>query len=110
MAANMTDGDFATFTADRLAKSFDQGRDPEPARLLALAEVYDGGSVSDASRIGGVGPELGAALQRPRKDGLVEVTGRTTAEEARSPDAHLGGGLVRPKPGNRPHGVVGART
>lgn len=37
----------------RMTKSANQGR-----RLLALAEIYDGGSRSDAARIGGVGLQI----------------------------------------------------
>ena len=37
----------------RVTKSANQGR-----RLLALAEIYDGGSRSDAARIGGVGLQI----------------------------------------------------
>ena len=60
--------DFDSVSLRRLAK---RTRDAtQSRRLLALAEVYDGGSRTDASRIDGVGPadhsRLGAALQRPR--------------------------------------------
>ena len=40
----------------RLARG---SRDPDQTRrLLALAEIYDGGSRSDAARIGGVGLQI----------------------------------------------------
>jgi transposase len=46
-------GDFTSQELRRLAKrSRDGGR---TRRLLALAEIYDGGSRGDAARIGGVG-------------------------------------------------------
>jgi len=45
--------DFTSQDLQRLAKRLrDGGR---TRRLLALAEIYDGGSRSDAARIGGVG-------------------------------------------------------
>ena len=44
------------FEAGVLRKLARQSRDPDQTRrLLALAEIYDGGSRSDAARIGGVG-------------------------------------------------------
>ncbi len=43
------------FDAARLRKLARRSRDPDQARrLVALAEIYDGGSRSDAARIGGV--------------------------------------------------------
>jgi hypothetical protein len=43
------------FDAANLRKAARRSRDPDQTRrLLALAEIYDGGSGSDAVRIGGV--------------------------------------------------------
>ena len=48
--------DFDSVSLRRLAK---RTRDAtQSRRLLALAEVYDGGSRTDASRIGGVGLQI----------------------------------------------------
>jgi len=48
--------DFDTALLRRLAR---RSRDPDQTRrLLALAEIYDGGSRSDAARIGGVGLQI----------------------------------------------------
>ena len=47
--------DFDSVTA--APREEDQGRDPEPSSV-ALAEVFDGGSRTDASRIGGVGLQI----------------------------------------------------
>lgn len=48
--------DFDAALLRRLAR---QSRDPDQARrLLTLAEIYDGGSRSDAARIGGVGLQI----------------------------------------------------
>jgi transposase len=47
------------FDAIGLRKLERRSRDPDQTRrLLALAEIYDGGSRSDAARIGGVGPQI----------------------------------------------------
>ena len=87
--------DFDSVSLRRLAK---RTRDAtQSRRLLALAEVYDGGSRTDASRIGGVGLQIirdwGAALQRPRtgRAGRWEVTGRTLEAQRRSPPRTGGG-------------------
>jgi len=46
------------FDATSLRASAKKGRDANQIRrLLALAEIYDGGSRGDAARIGGVGPQ-----------------------------------------------------
>src|SRR2546421_5753351 len=48
--------DFDTIGLRRLAR---RSRDPDQTRrLLALAEIYDGGSRPDAARIGGVGVQI----------------------------------------------------
>src|ERR1700731_2925046 len=48
--------DFDGSALRRLAR---RSRDPgQTRRLLALAEIYDGGSRSDAARIGGVGVQI----------------------------------------------------
>ena len=62
----------ASVSLRRLAK---RTRDAtQSRRLLALAEVYDGGSRTDASRIGGVGLQIirDGSLQRRGPDGLVD--------------------------------------
>jgi transposase len=47
------------FDAISLRKLARRSRDPDQTRrLLALAEIYDGGSRSDAARIGGVGLQI----------------------------------------------------
>ena len=47
------------FDSALLRKLARQSRDPDQIRrLLALAEIYDGGSRSDAARIGGVGLQI----------------------------------------------------
>jgi Winged helix-turn helix len=47
------------FEAPLLRKLARGSRDPDQIRrLLALAEIYDGGSRSDAARIGGVGLQI----------------------------------------------------
>ena len=49
--------DFDAALLRRLAR---QSRDPDQTRrLLALAEIYDGGPRSNAARIGGVGLQIG---------------------------------------------------
>ena len=56
MAAPDLRNDFDSVSLRRLAK---RTRDAtQSRRLLALAEVYDGGSRTDASRIGGVGLQI----------------------------------------------------
>ena len=48
--------DFDTIGLRMLAR---RSRDPDQTRrLLALAEIYDGGSRPDAARIGGVGVQI----------------------------------------------------
>jgi Winged helix-turn helix len=48
--------DFDAISVRKLARG---SRDPDQTRrLLALAEIYDGGSRSDAARIGGVGLQI----------------------------------------------------
>jgi transposase len=49
-------GDFDGFQVRALAKKAKDGR--LTRRLLALAEIYDGGSRGDAARIGGVGLQI----------------------------------------------------
>ena len=65
-------------------------------RLLALAEVYDGGSRTDASRIGGVGLQIIRDwvlrfTPADRRAGRWEVTGRTLEAQRRSPPRTGGG-------------------
>ena len=68
-----------------------------------MAEVYDGGSRTDASRIGGVGLQIIRdllTLQRPRtgRAGRWEVTGRTlesTPRRALAEVVEAGHGVVR---------------
>ena len=74
--------DFDSVSLRRLAK---RTRDAtQSRRLLALAEVYDGGSRTDASRIGGVGLQiirdwvLRFNARGPDGLGRWEVTGRTS--------------------------------
>ena len=61
-----TDFDAAALRA--IARKTKDG--PQARRLLALAEIYDGGSRPDAARIGGVGradrARLGCPFQRQR--------------------------------------------
>ena len=65
--------DFDSVSLRRLAK---RTRDAtQSRRLLALAEVYDGGSRTDASRIGGVGLQIirdWVLRSTPAPDGLVD--------------------------------------
>ncbi len=49
-------GDYEAATLRRLAKASSDGN--QTRRLLALAEIYDNGSRSDAARIGGVGLQV----------------------------------------------------
>jgi len=49
-------GDFDATSLRRLARSTRNAN--QSRRLLALAEIYDGGSRSDAARIGGVGLQI----------------------------------------------------
>ena len=70
-------GDFDGPGLRRLAK---QSKDAAQARrLLALAEIYDGGSRTDAARIGGVTLQiaagLGAALQQAWSRGTYQRQG-----------------------------------
>jgi len=55
----------------RLARASRDGR--QVRRLLALAAIYDGGTRSEAARIGGLGlsdrARLGGAVQRSRPGG-----------------------------------------
>ena len=50
----------------RTTKSANQAR-----RLLALAQIYDGGSRSAAARIGGVGLQIVRALRQAQEGGAV---------------------------------------
>src|SRR2546427_5134317 len=64
--------DFDTIGLRRLAR---RSRDPDQTRrLLALAEIYDGGSRPDAARIGGGGGQIvrdwGVRFKAQRPDGL----------------------------------------
>ena len=81
--------DFDSVSLRRLAK---RTRDAtQSRRLLALAEVYDGGSRTDASR---VGLQIIRDLLRFNArgpDGLVTVTGRTLEAQRRSPPRTGGG-------------------
>ena len=82
--------DFDSVSLRRLAK---RTRDAtQSRRLLALAEAYDGGSRTDASRIGGVGLQIiptGCCASTPA--GRWEVTGRTLEAQRRSPPRTGGG-------------------
>ena len=74
--------DFDSVSLRRLAK---RTRDAtQSRRLLALAEVYDGGSRTDASRIGGVGLQIirdwVLRFNARGPDGLVD---------GKSPGAHI---------------------
>ena len=86
--------DFDSVSLRRLAK---RTRDAtQSRRLLALAEVYDGGSRTDASRIGGVGLQIirdwVLRFNARGPDGLVDgVTGRTLEAQRRSPPRTGGG-------------------
>ena len=87
--------DFDSVSLRRLAK---RTRDAtQSRRLLALAEVYDGGSRTDASRIGGVGLQiirdwvLRFNARGPGRAGRWEVTGRTLEAQRRSPPRTGGG-------------------
>ena len=86
--------DFDSVSLRRLAK---RTRDAtQSRRLLALAEVYDGGSRTDASRIGGVGLQIirDWVLRfnaRGPDAGRWEVTGRTLEAQRRSPPRTGGG-------------------
>ncbi len=87
--------DFDSVSLRRLAK---RTRDAtQSRRLLALAEVYDGGSRTDASRIGGVGLQiirdwvLRFNAPRTGRAGRWEVTGRTLEAQRRSPPRTGGG-------------------
>ena len=63
-------GDFDAAALRRLArasKSANQAR-----RLLALAEIYDGGSRTAAARIGGVGLQIVRALRQAQEGGAVQ--------------------------------------
>ena len=69
--------DFDTIGLRMLAR---RSRDPyQTRRLLALAEIYDGGSRPDAARIGGVGVgATGLSVSTPRVlyQVLMIMTGR----------------------------------
>ena len=56
-------------------------------RLLSLAAIYDGGSRTDAARLGDVGTadrsRLGSAVQRPWSGGARRRQGARTEVEAR---------------------------
>ena len=87
--------DFDSVSLRRLAE---RTRDAtQSRRLLALAEVYDGGSRTDASRIGGVGLQiirdwvLRFNARGPDGLGRWEVTGRTLEAQRRSPPRTGGG-------------------
>ena len=87
--------DFDSVSLRRLAK---RTRDAtQSRRLLALAEVYDGGSRTDASRIGGVGLQiirdwvLRFNARGTGRAGRWEVTGRTLEAQRRSPPRTGGG-------------------
>ena len=101
--------DFDSVSLRRLAK---RTRDAtQSRRLLALAEVYDGGSRTDASRIGGVGLQimsrLGAALQRPRTGRAGRLGSHRAHPRSSTPitAAHWRR-LLRPARSRRSNGVV----
>ena len=76
--------DFDSVSLRRLAK---RTRDAtQSRRLLALAEVYDGGSRTDASRIGGVGLQIirdwVLRFNARGPDGLVDGKSPGAAERA----------------------------
>ena len=84
--------DFDSVSLRRLAK---RTRDAtQSRRLLALAEVYDGGSRTDASRIGGVGLQIirdwVLRFNARGPDGLVD---------GKSPGAPVNGGAKLVHPG-----------
>ena len=82
--------DFDSVSLRRLAK---RTRDAtQSRRLLALAEVYDGGSRTSRSAASAADhSRLGAALQRPRtgRAGRCEVTGRDPRSSTPITAAHL---------------------
>ena len=84
--------DFDSVSLRRLAK---RTRDAtQSRRLLALAEVYDGGSRTDASRIGGVGLQIirdWVLRFNARPDGLVDGKSPTLEAQRRSPPRTGGG-------------------
>src|SRR2546427_6320739 len=87
--------DFDTIGLRRLAR---RSRDPDQTRrLLALAEIYDGGSRPDAARIGGGGGQilrgLGVRFQAKSPDCLLtrKTPGAPTSTSAQpSPSAGRG--------------------
>jgi hypothetical protein len=74
--------DFDTIGLRMLAR---RSRDPDQARrLLALAEIYNGGSRPDAVRIGGVGVQI-------VRDWVVRFTAKSTTFRAATLSAEASG-------------------
>ena len=93
--------DFDSVSLRRLAK---RTRDAtQSRRLLALAEVYDGGSRTDASRIGGVGLQIirdwVLRFNARGQDGLVDGKSPGAPSKLNADSATGGGAFARPCPG-----------
>ena len=100
--------DFDGSTLRALAKA---GKDADQTRrLLALAQIYDGGSRTDAARLGGVGLQIVRdwviKFNSDGPDAL--ITGRAPGRKPRLNDEHRQGlfQIVRDGPTLEKHGVV----
>ena len=89
----------------RVAKNANQSR-----RLLALAEIYDGGSRSDAARLGGVGLQIArdwvVRFNARGSDGLID--GKAPGKRPKLTDAQREAlvAIVESGPIPEIHGVV----
>ena len=98
------------FDAATLRKTARRSRDPDQARrLVALAEIYDGGSRSDAARIGGVTLQiarLGSSVQRQGSQRPPDRQGAGSIEPPRREPAPALRQVVEDGPTPSIHGVV----
>ena len=100
--------DFDAVAVRSLARSSRDG--PQTRRLLALASLYDGGSHSEAARIGGVGPQIVRDwIVRFNAQGAAGlINGVASGPRPKLGDAHLRALAKRVDDGPDPavHGVV----
>jgi len=94
-------GDYGAGALRELAKRCASGS--QTRRLLALAEIYDGGTRGDAARIGGVGLQTVRALRQAQEGAAVQR--RRAGRPCRRQSA---GSPAQAEPGSaascRPHG------
>jgi transposase len=99
------------FTADALRAEARRSRDANQARrLLALAAIYDGGSRSDAARIGGVGLQIVrdwvVRFNAEGMDGLIDRKAPGAAPKLNDDQRRALVAMVEAGPIPASHGVV----